>query len=130
MAESSYFEVYGDRGMVRLTNAFEYAFPPELTTFINGKRGKRKYKKVDQFAAELDYFAKCILTDKQIEPSGEEGLTDVTIILAIEQSIREGKPVAVQYEGLEKTADPRPKMVSQKPPVDKPTLVDVKSASG
>jgi len=130
MAQSSYFEVYGDKGMARLTNAFEYAIPPELQTFIKGKHAKKKYKKVDQFAAELEYFADCVLRDKQIEPSGEEGLTDVIIIRAIEQSMQEGRPITVSYAGLEKKAEPNPKMVSRKPPVREPELVDVKSASG
>jgi predicted dehydrogenase len=129
MTESSYFEVYGNKGMLRLTNAFEYAFPPELHTFINEKRSKKKYKKVDQFAAELDYFADCIRRNKKIEPSGEEGFTDVAIILAIEQSTGEGKPIAVNYAGLVKSAEPRKEMVTQKPPVTKPELIDVKSAS-
>lgn len=130
MTQSSYFEVYGDKGMIRLTNAFEYAFPPELHTFIKEKSTKKKYKKVDQFAAELEYFANCIQHNKEVEPSGKEGMTDVCIITAIEQSMQERNPVAVSYYGIEKMADPKPKMVSQKPPVDKPKLVDVKSASG
>lgn len=130
MTESAYFEVYGDKGMLRLDNAYEYAFPPELHTLIRGKRAKKKYKKVDQFAAELAYFADCIQRDRKIEPSGEEGLMDVSIIEAIERSMREGKPVRVSYVEVSKKAEPTAEMVDRKPPVTKPELIDVRSASG
>jgi predicted dehydrogenase len=34
----------------------------------------------DQFAAELDYFSSCILENKKVETSGEEGLADLQVI--------------------------------------------------
>jgi glucose-fructose oxidoreductase len=130
MAESSWFEVYGDKGMLRLQNAYEYAFPPELHTQMGDKRSVKKFKVVDQFAPELAYFADCILKDKPVEPSGREGLADVAIIEAIEASARTGGVVSVEYGGVRKTATPDPTMVERKPAVDEPELVDVRSASG
>jgi predicted dehydrogenase len=43
-----------------------------------------------EFAAEMDDFARCILDNKPSKASGEEGLRDVKIAMAIYESIREG----------------------------------------
>lgn len=129
MAESSYFEVYGDKGMLRLQNAYEYAFPPELTTLIGGKRSKKTFEVVDQFAPELSYFSKCILENAPVEPNGEEGFADVAVMEAIEASLKTHGVVAVDYGALRKTAEPVPAMGERRPKVEEPTLVDVRSAS-
>ena len=47
----------------------------------------------DEFAAEMDDFAQCILNKKASKVSGEEGLRDVKIMLAIYESARTGKAV-------------------------------------
>ena len=48
---------------------------------------------VDQFAAEMDDFAQCIMNKKPSKVSGEEGLRDVRIMMAIYESARTGQPV-------------------------------------
>ncbi len=48
---------------------------------------------IDQFAAEIDAFSRCILNDTPSLASGEEGLRDVTIMEAIYESARTGKAV-------------------------------------
>ena len=45
---------------------------------------------MDQFAAEMDDFAQCILQNKPSIVSGEEGLRDIRITTAIYESIRTG----------------------------------------
>ena len=47
----------------------------------------------DQFAAEMDDFARCILEDRPSKVSGEEGLRDVRIMMAIYESARTGHAV-------------------------------------
>jgi predicted dehydrogenase len=47
----------------------------------------------DQFAAEMDDFAQCIMNDKPSKVSGEEGLRDVRIMMAIYEAAKTGKPV-------------------------------------
>jgi predicted dehydrogenase len=54
----------------------------------------------NQFALEMDHFAKCIMEDKQPYTPGEEGLQDMRIIEAIFESARTGKKVMLQkYSG-------------------------------
>jgi predicted dehydrogenase len=50
---------------------------------------------MDQFAAEMDDFAQCILKNKPSIVSGEEGLRDIRIITAIYESIRTGKAITL-----------------------------------
>jgi predicted dehydrogenase len=41
----------------------------------------------------MDDFAQCIMNNKTSKVSGEEGLRDVKIMMAIYESARTGKPV-------------------------------------
>jgi predicted dehydrogenase len=47
----------------------------------------------NQFASEMDDFAQCIMNKKPSKVSGEEGLRDLKIMMAIYESARTGKPV-------------------------------------
>ena len=48
---------------------------------------------MNQFAAEMDDFAQCIMNGKPSKASGEEGLRDVKIMTAIYESARTGKSI-------------------------------------
>jgi predicted dehydrogenase len=69
--------------------------------FYNGNRGRRSdgpeinIPVPDQFAIELDDFADCILNKRQTKVSGEMGLTDIKILMAIYDSIKKGHPVSL-----------------------------------
>ena len=41
----------------------------------------------------MDNFAQCILTNATSKVSGEEGLRDVRILMAVYESIKTGQPV-------------------------------------
>ena len=56
-------------------------------------KGELKLESGDQFAAEMDDFAKCITENKESRVSGEEGLKDLIAVEAIYKSIRTGTPV-------------------------------------
>src|SRR3954469_12279279 len=78
-------------------------FGLEPAYFYNGNRGRRSdgaeinmpIPSGDQFATELDDFADCVLNKRQTKASGEMGLSDVKYLMAVYESIRKGKPVAV-----------------------------------
>ncbi len=78
-----------ERGWFELDPAFLY----------DGNHGERSDGKQiarpsgDQFAAEMDDFARCILEDRTSKVSGEEGLRDVRIMMAIYESARTGRAV-------------------------------------
>jgi predicted dehydrogenase len=47
----------------------------------------------DQFAVEMDDFARCILEKTPTRVPGEEGLRDVKLMMSIYESARTGRPV-------------------------------------
>jgi len=78
-----------DRGWFGMDPAFNYG----------GNRGKRSdgqdinQPRVDQFAAEMDDFAQCILNQRPTKVPGEEGLRDMKILAAIYESISTGRSI-------------------------------------
>lgn len=68
----------------------------ELKITFGEKTKTERFKKHDQFAAELIYFSKCVLTNQQPQPSALEGLSDLLVIEAIEQSLKQKKTVRVE----------------------------------
>ena len=51
---------------------------------------------INQFAAEMDAMAECVLNDKPSRTPGEEGLKDLRVIEAIYGSARTGKAVKIE----------------------------------
>jgi predicted dehydrogenase len=62
---------------------------------IKGKitRGKLELPKVNQQALQMDDFAVCVLRNEKSRVSGEMGLRDVKILLAIYEAARTGKRI-------------------------------------
>jgi predicted dehydrogenase len=96
------YSLFGTKGVLRADPAYGYAMPIEHEIEIGGKTKKKTFPKRDQFAAELVYFSDCILTDKDPEPSGYEGLLDVKVIEAIYESVRTGKAVRLGHTAAKK----------------------------
>ena len=70
----------------------------------------------------------CLLTNRDPEPSGEEGLADVRIIRALYQSMKSGAPVALApYQRRER---PSLEQEIRRPPVEKPAIVHAQAPSG
>ena len=82
------FRALAERGWFGLEPAFDY-------TGIRGatSRGALTFPAVDQFAAEIDDFARCILENRESQVAGAEGLRDLRIVEAIYASIRTGRAV-------------------------------------
>ncbi len=85
------FTAHAQKGWFKLDPAFNYG----------GIRGWRSDKQeihlpaIDQFAAEMDDFAQCILNHVPTRVPGEEGLRDVKIMMAIYEAARSGKTVSL-----------------------------------
>jgi glucose-fructose oxidoreductase len=125
-SDVSRYEVIGTEGSLSLDPAYEYAV--ELQFKLKAKEEQiTKIPKHDQFAPELLHFADCINEDKQPRPSGYEGLNDLRVIDAIRESIETNSPVKVK--GSKKSSKPDRELVLEKPGVEKPELVNVKSGS-
>jgi len=127
-ADTAAYQVVGTKGDVRVDPAYEYAMALKSVVTVNGKKRTREYARKDQFAPELIHFSDCVITGRDPQPGGREGLADVRIIRALYRSASTGRPVRL---GAFK-APPRPTLAKEerRPPVRKPDLVHAKSASG
>ncbi len=96
-AISSFVFVQGTKGWACLTPAFPFDEERRLTGKIGGKWFEKKFRVVDEFAPELDAFARAIQTKKSAEPDGRQGHRDMCILAAIYEGARNGKPVGVRY---------------------------------
>lgn len=121
----SWFSVVGTKGNICLDSAYDYAMPAVLETTVGEKTKSKTFGKKDQVGGEIAYFSDCILKDKEPEPSGVEGLADIRILRAIQESIVSGKPVSI--ERSEKRKRPSKEMQVDKPPTDKPELFHAES---
>jgi predicted dehydrogenase len=82
------FRAYAERGWFGMAPAFDYSGLRAATS-----RGEFSFDPIDQFAAEIDDFASCILEDRDSIVAGEEGLRDLRVVEAIYESIRSGRSV-------------------------------------
>jgi predicted dehydrogenase len=126
-ANRSEYQVVGSKGSIRMNPAYEMVGDLKTELTINGKTKKATYKKRDQFGPELAYFSKCILNNEEPEPNGLEGLADVRVINAIQESAEKGKPIAIQP--IEKKERPTMEQELYKPAVEKTPLVRAQSPS-
>ena len=93
---------YAFNGINRYTaHAERGSFGMEPAYSYHNLKGKRsdgeliQLPDLDQFALQMDDFAKCILANRPTRVPGEEGLRDIKIMMAIYESARTGKAVAL-----------------------------------
>ena len=127
-ADANWYQVVGTRGDLRLEPAYEYAEPLVHRLTINGRTRDTTFAKRDQFAPELLYFSDCILSGREPEPSGREGLADLRIIRALLESAWTGR--VVKLDEFERHRRPTMALEKKRPPVPRPKLVHVASPSG
>ena len=121
-AKVSEYRVIGTEGVLKMDPAFTWHGDITQTISVGKRERTRNFAHRDQVAAEIDYFAKCIINDAEPEPSGREGLIDEKIIDAIRTSYRAQKPVKI--EGLP-SLDRRPQQsqsIRKKPPRETKTV--------
>jgi glucose-fructose oxidoreductase len=98
-----------------------------LTVEVGARKRTRTYRKRDQVASELIYFADCIREGRSPEPSGVEGLADVRVIRALMASADSGR--AVEIEPVGKRARPDGKQEIRVAPHGIPPLVHAEPPS-
>lgn len=126
-ADVAAYRIVGTKGQLYVDPAYEYAEGLAYTLKTGTRTVHKRVGKRDQFAPELLHFSDCILEDRKPEPSGEEGLQDVRIVQALYESAETGKPIAIPAFAAGRRPTHRQQVV--RPPVRKPKLVKVKSAS-
>ena len=96
-----YIRIHGSKGTLNVDN-FNYQdihLTARINAAVKGQPAQltddmSQYKDPAQFVAESDYFSKCILDGTKPEPSGEEGLRDMRIMMKIYESAKNaGAPI-------------------------------------
>lgn len=124
---TSSFEIIGTKGKIRLDPAYEFASSLKRVTTVGEKSQKKSYPKLDQFGPVLAYFSKCILNDEKVEPSGLEGMADIRVIEAVQESARTG--LKIYLDGVAKRTEISSKQKMKRPPIRVPELVNATSPS-
>jgi predicted dehydrogenase len=120
-ADTAAYQIVGTKGNVRVDPAYEFAGRLRLVSTVGERTFRREFPRRDQFAPELIHFSDCVLTGRDPEPSGAEGLADVRAIEALYRSAATGRPVRVPPTGGVRRPDPRQEI--RRPPVTKPDLI-------
>jgi glucose-fructose oxidoreductase len=82
------FRVVGTKGWAELEPALSYA-GLRMRAGTGATIETRAQADIDQFAAEMDHFSGCVMQNTDPKTPGEEGLKDLTIMMAIYQAARE-----------------------------------------
>ncbi|MEP7132693.1 MAG: Gfo/Idh/MocA family oxidoreductase [Acidobacteriota bacterium] len=113
---------------VSILPAFEFAEGMSHRLTIGGKTREKKFEKRDQIAPEILTFSECIMTGREPEPSGREGLADVRVIRALYKSAKTGRSVTLPP--FEKRQRPGRKQEIRRPPGRPQELVHADPPSG
>jgi predicted dehydrogenase len=117
------YEVIGTKGVLKMDPGYAMSQDIKCEIIVGEKTRKTTYKRRDQFGPELVYFSDCILNNKQPEPGGVEGLTDVRIIAALQESAANGRPVTISTDEPKVTKRPTLQQEIRKRAVGEPQLV-------
>jgi predicted dehydrogenase len=90
------YRVMGSEGDLEVTPGYTWQEDITHKLTIGEKKTEKSYKRSDHFGGETQYFSNCVLDDKPPEPDGWEGLADVRVIKAIEESVRTGLPQKIE----------------------------------
>jgi predicted dehydrogenase len=126
-AATGSYRIVGTEGDLRVEPGFGYVDGLRHYLTIEGETREQKFPRGDQFAPELLHFSDCVLNHREPEPSGEEGLADVRIAVAILRSAASGKPVALAP--FERSRRPGPELATHRPPVRQQEPIDAPSPS-
>jgi len=81
---TSHLRVVGTGGLVIIDEPYHPSDQPEVTIVIDKKTYNVTPDPVNEYAAQVDYFAQCVLRDETPTPGPEEAVTDLSIIESIE----------------------------------------------
>lgn len=122
------FYLVGTEAILQAEPAYDYKDSMRWTIKRNAREDKKTFPKGDQFAAEMDYFSRCVFENREPEPSGAEGLADIRIIRAANESARRGR--TIKLRPISKRKRPRPRQEIKRTPVKKDPHVVKAAAPG
>ena len=116
------YRIVGELGSIYSDPAFQVNKKMHHTLMMGTDKTSQAQPETEHFGGEMKYFSGCILEGKDPEADGEEGMLDVRVLEAVEQSLITGKSIAL--EPYTRTRRPVPDQVERLSPVKEPALVD------
>ena len=116
------YRIVGSKGDLLSNPAYQVgtAMKHELTV-EKKKKSSESFPVTDHFGGELKYFSDCVREDQNPEADGEEGMLDVRVLAAIEQSLKTGQPQ--KLDPYHRSRRPDPEQVEKLRAVKEPELV-------
>lgn len=82
---TSHLRISGTDGLLVINQPYHPSAQPDVTIITDGNKNKILPDEINEYAAEIDYFAQCVLRGEPSTPGPEEGVIDLEIIKTIEQ---------------------------------------------
>jgi xylose dehydrogenase (NAD/NADP) len=83
---TSHLRINGTEGLVRVDEPYHPSAQPTVTVVEHGTQRTIAPDPFDEYAAQVDYFAQCVLRDEPPTPGAAEGVRDLERIEAIEEA--------------------------------------------
>ena len=122
------YRIVGSRGSIMADPAYQVNKAIKLK-IVTGEDKEAGFSPsaTDHFGGELKYFSDCVMNGVNPEPDGEEGMLDVRVLAAIEQSLLQGKPVMLEPYTRKRRPDTNQAVELRKP--KEPELVNAHKPS-
>jgi glucose-fructose oxidoreductase len=86
------FRAVSSKGWVELEPASSYS-GLRMRAGSGNRIEERIHRVVDHFAAEMDHLSECVMNDTEPLTPGEEGLKDLTVMMAIYEAAKTGRTI-------------------------------------
>jgi predicted dehydrogenase len=96
-ATSESIRVVGSAGELILDPAFKFDSTLRMTVRDAFSEDRTVFDPVDHFAGQIAYFSDCIQSGEPPVADGEEGLSDLRVLLAIDEAVRTGAMVCLNH---------------------------------
>jgi predicted dehydrogenase len=93
-SQQSHYRVVGTEGYVDMDPATWYS-GLRMTVGRKNTVTEVELPVRDHFAMEMDHMSQCVMDNKELLTPGEEGLKDISLIMAVYEAARTGKTVKV-----------------------------------
>ena len=116
------YRIVGAKGSLFSDPAYQVATSIKHQMVVEKAKSSESFKTTDHFGGEMKYFSECVIGGKDPEPDGEEGMLDVRVLAAIEQSLLTG--TVQKLTPVHRSKRPDVQQVQTLGAVSEPKLVD------
>jgi len=111
------YRIVGTKGQIEVSPGYRFDRAITIKLTKGGETVEKAFPRFDQFSGQAAYFADCVLNGVDPEPDGGDGLADVVIMRAIEESAKTGRAQKITLP--ERPAHPSKAMARDFPVTEK-----------